>query len=128
MNLREQIELDLAETLEDPGGFGLPAILIDPDGVEHGPYYGQILYDTRVVEDAIGGLSADIVIRPPIVTLRRSSLARIPLASEKNRWAVKIPITPSLTADKKTFVLGHPSEDGASIGFIRLYLAEVVQS
>ena len=124
MNLRELIESDLVETLEDPGGFGLPVLLLDPDGDEHGPYYGQILYDTKVIDE----MSGQIIIRPPVVTLRRSSLARVPLASEKNQWFVKIPITPSLTAAKETFNLGHASEDGASIGLIRLYLTKVVQS
>jgi len=124
MNLRELIESDLATTLEDPNGFGLPVLLVDPDGVEHGPYYGQVLYDTRGVDD----LGIPISQHMPVVTLRRSSLARVPLATEKERWAVRIPTTPSATATKETFVLGHPSEDGGSIGFIRLYLTKTVQS
>jgi hypothetical protein len=124
VNLREQLEADLEHALENPNGFGLPAILIDPDGEEHGPYYGQILYDTRDIDD-MGNM---IIVHEPVVTLRLSSLARVPLAAEKNKWAVKIPTTPSLTAPKETFILSRPSEDGRSLGFIRLYLTKTVQS
>jgi hypothetical protein len=124
VNLRELAEADLAATLEDPDDFGLPVLLIDPDGVEHGPYYGQVLYDTRGMDET----GIEVTQHTPVVTLRRSTLTRIPLASEKNRWAVKIPTTPSLTAAKETFILGHPSEDGGSIGFIRLYLTKTAQS
>lgn len=124
MSIRELIEADLADTLENSADFGLPVILLDPDGAEHGPYYGQILYDTRVTDEA----GIETIMHDPVVTLRRSSLARIPLATEKNEWAVKIPTTPSLTASTETFILGHPSEDGGSIGFIRLYLTKTVQS
>jgi hypothetical protein len=70
----------------------------------------------------------EVIQHHPVVTLRRSSLARVPLATEKNRWLVRIPTTPSRTATKTTFVLGHPSEDGGSIGFIRLYLTKTVQA
>lgn len=121
-NLREYIETGLASTLEDPNGFGLPVLLIAPDGTETGPYYGQILYNTRLTNE----IGQEVVTKYPIVTLRRSSLARVPAASEK--WAVKIPITPSPSASKVTFALGHPSEDGASVGFIRLYLTKLIQS
>ena len=124
MNLRELAESDLSDTLENPNDFGLPVLLIDPDGVEHGPYYGQVLYDTRGTDE----VGVEITQHAPVVTLRRSSLVRVPLPSEKDLWAVKVPVTPSLTAAKETFVLGHPSEDGGSIGFIRLYLTKTVQS
>lgn len=127
MSLRELIEDHLELTLEDPNGYGLPVILVDPDGVEHGPYEGQVLYDTRT-SMATGIDIVQAVIHDPVVTLRRSSLTRVPLPTEKNRWAVKIPITPSRTADKVTFILGHASQDGGSIGFIRLYLTSAVQS
>jgi hypothetical protein len=124
-NLRETIEAGLATSLESPGGFGLPVLLVDPDGEEHGPYYGQILYNTKRIDPMTG---VEIVVKDPIVTLRRSSLARVPEDSEKNRWAVRIPVTPSVTADKVTYGLGRPIEDGASIGFIRLYLTKLVQA
>lgn len=127
MSIREEIEAALAETLEDPDCFGLPVLLVDPDGVEHGPYYGQVLYDTRVTK-ATEEEFLEVVDHNPVVTLRRSSLARIPLPTEKTRWAVRIPTTPSLTATKETFMLGRVSEDGGSIGFIRLYLTRPVQS
>lgn len=124
-NLRETIEEGLATTLEDPSGFGLPILLVDPDGDEHGPYEGQIVYGTRRVDPMTG---IEVVTKDPVVTLRRSSLGRVPAASEKNRWAVKIPTTPSRTASTTTFGLGRPPEDGGSIGFIRLYLTKTEQS
>ena len=124
MNLREQIETDLSETLEDSDEFGLPVILVDPDGVVYSAVYGQILYDTRRIDE----VGIEVLEHVPVVTVRRSSLTRVPLASEKNRWLVKIPTTPSLTATPTTFLLGHASEDGGSIGFLRLYLTKTVQS
>lgn len=124
-NLRETIEAGLAMTLEDPSGFGLPVILVAPDGAEYGPYYGQILYSTKRIDPMTG---IETVVKDPIVTLRRSSLARIPLASEKNQWVIRIPVTPSVSADKVSFGLGRPVEDGGSIGFIRLYLTKLAQA
>ena len=122
VNLRERIEQDLEHTLE--GAFGLPVTLIDPDGNTE-TLTGQVLYDT-VVEDPATG--ARVVINEPVVSLRRTSLSRIPAGGEN--WAIKIPTTPSTTDDTTTFVL-DPSkapEGGASIGFIRLYLKLAAQS
>lgn len=123
-NLREQIEADLAETLEDSDEFGLPVILISPDGVEYDAVYGQILYDTRAYDE----VGIEVLDHMPVVTVRRSSLTRVPLPDEKGTWAVKIPTTPSSTAATTTFLLGHASQDGGSIGFIRLYLSKAVQA
>jgi len=123
VNLREQAEQDLAHTLE--GAFALPVVLIDPDGVTYDDLVGQVLYDTVVEDPATGGT---VVIDEPVVTLRRSSLTRIPGPGEN--WAVKIPITPSRTGDLVTHLI-DPSkspEGGASIGFIRLYLKKAAQS
>ena len=119
VNIRELIESELEYTLE--GDFGLPVTLIDPDGVSY-DYTGQVIYDT-IVEDADG---SQMVIHKPVVSLRRSSLTRIPADGES--WSAKIPTTPSTTATKKTFLIERPSEDGGSIGFIRLYLIEAQQS
>ena len=123
MNLRELAESHLAATLENENHFGLPIILISPSGVTYDAIQGQILYDTRAVND----LGVEIIVHNPVVTVRRSSLTRIPLASEKGTWAVKIPATPSPTADTETYLLGRSSEDGNSLGFIRLYLSKTVQ-
>lgn len=129
MNLREQVESDLNDSLE--GDWGLPVELISPDGVKQSTkkgnpqslLKGQILYDTQSQDLETG---EDILVHQPVVTLRRSSLDRVPLSGE--RWVVKIPLTSSLTAPLVTFLLERPSEDGSSIGFIRLYLTKAKQS
>ncbi len=125
MNLREQAEEDLGDTLEDPDGPGLPVILISPDGVEQtksinypdNDLSGQILYDTTVFDPESG---MNVIVSIPVVTLRRSSLARVPVAGED--WFVKIPETPDASAPKVSHVLERAPQGGKSIGFIRLYL------
>ena len=125
MNLRALAESHLAQTLENSDHFGMPVVLVDPDGVVYDTVYGQILYDTRSVDSELG---VEVLAHNPVVTLRKSSLTRVPLASERNRWAVKIPDSPREDASIETYLLGRPSEDGCSIGFIRLYLTKVAQS
>jgi len=128
VNLREQVESDLAITLE--GDFKLPVILISPDGETQdksandptADLVGQVLYDTLIQNPDTG---AEMVVHKPVVTLRRSSLSRIPQSGEK--WVVKIPTTPSYSAAKETFFLERPLEDGGAIGFIRLYLMRAIQ-
>lgn len=124
VNLRVKLEADLSTTLE--GAFGLPVVLIDPDGNtidtsenDGEPLMGQVLFDT-VVEDPTTG--ERIVVNDPIVSLRRSSLPRVPLPGEK--WSVKIPIEPVLTGRPTVFLIDATKspEGGWSIGFIRLYL------
>jgi len=120
MGLREVIEADLGETLE--GDFALPVVLIAPDGTVDS-VTGQILYDT-LVEDPEDG--SQQIVHKPVVTVRRTSLARVPEAGED--WAVQIPTVPDATASTVTYKLERPSEDGGSIGFIRLYLMKAAQS
>lgn len=122
-NIRELAERHLGATLE--GGFSLPVVLIDPDGVEYDDLRGQVLYDTTGINPDTGQL---IVNNNPIVSLRVSSLTRVPAAGEN--WLVRIPTTPSETAEKADFVISptRSPQGGASIGFIRLYLSKAVQS
>ncbi len=129
-NLRELAESDLSTTLE--GDFGLPVELTDPDGVIYTTkkdstdlLMGQILYDTVLTDPAT---LEQMTVNLPIVSLRRSSLTRIPLAGET--WHVRIPITPSLTATKQDFLISkdRAPDGGASIGFIKLYLQKATQS
>jgi hypothetical protein len=87
------------------------------------PLVGQILYDT-LRDDLEQGVQT--IVHKPVVTLRRNSLTRVPISGES--WFVQIPIEPKLTATKESFLLERPSEEGASIGFIRLYLMKAVQS
>jgi hypothetical protein len=130
MNLREQAEADLAKSLE--GDFGLPVELITPNAAiintrqaDSSPLVGQVLYNSKDVDVDTG---LQIVVNRPVVTLRRSSLSRIPIAGEK--WIVKIPINPSETDTLIPFVLdeSRPPEGGQSIGFIKLYLRAIQQS
>lgn len=129
LNLRESIESDLGESLE--GSWGLPVILISPDGETQSTnaldptkdLVGQVVYSTRELDDE----GIPVVTYKPNVSLRVSSLTRVPQNGEV--WAVKIPITPSYTAQKVTFILTErPIEDETSIGFIRLYLTDGQQS
>lgn len=131
MNLRERVESDLATSIE--GRWGLPVSLVSPDGVRQDykkgsltqRLKGQIIYDIVRLNPDTG---EEVVIRTPVVSLRRSSLERIPLAGEN--WIVEIPETPSESADLAPYVLSfnRPPEGGQSVGFIRLYLQQVEQS
>ena len=129
VNLREQAEQDLGESLE--GEWGLPVVLIDPEGVKYEtsandptmPLVGQVLYGKREFNPDTG---QDVFINTPVITLRVSSLARVPQNGEK--WGIKIPVTPSTTAPLVDFIFsGRPLEGGASIGFIRIYPQKAAQ-
>ena len=130
VNLRELAEEDLNDSLE--GEFGLPVELTDPDGVKYTTkkdttdlLQGQILYDQVLSDPAT---LEQLIVNLPIVTLRRSSLERIPLAGET--WHVRIPVTPSATATKADFIASadRAPGGGGSIGFIKLYLQKAAQS
>lgn len=116
MNIRELIETDLETTLE--GDFGLPVELIDPDGVVYDDLFGQVLYDSVDENEVFSG--------HPVVTLRISSLTRVPIDNEN--WAIRIPQNPSTTDTLITYLFDKPVQHGRSIGFIKLYLTQTVQS
>jgi hypothetical protein len=128
-NLRALAESDLSTSLE--GDYFLPVELVDKSG---GAEYkidnygktlgGQVLYDRIKIDPESG---EELVVKEPIVVLRRSSLPKIPQSGEV--WAVRIPETPDPSAALKTFILGQTrgAEGGAAIGFIRLYLTEAEQ-
>lgn len=132
MGLRADIELDLAETLEDLDDFGLPVELVTPDNVTqtysaNDPtklLSGQIIYDTFVDVPETG---ARVTIHKPVVTLRRSSLVRVPV-NEESGWLVRIPSTPRQGASIITYTIEEATEDGNAIGFIRLYLVRIRQT
>jgi hypothetical protein len=109
----------LAVSLEDvTSGFALPVILTDPDtGLPYPEYYGKILYDVKVWDPEQG---CEIVVHRPIVTLRRSSLARVPKSGEK--WKIQIPTEPRVDAPKETFIFERPALDGISIGYVKMEL------
>ena len=123
VNLREQIEKDLGESLESE--WGLPVVLIDPDGVKYDTsandptksLVGQVLYGKKEFNPDTG---QDVYINTPIVTLRVTSLARVPVNGEK--WGIKMPTSPSTMAPLVDFIFkGRPLEGGTSLGFIRIY-------
>lgn len=129
-NLREQLEQDLGESLE--GEWGLPVVLIDPDGIKYAtsandvtkPLTGQVLYGKKEFNPDTG---QEIYINTPIITLRISSLARVPQNGET--WNVQIPTSPSTTAPLVLFIFkGRPLEGGASLGFLRIYPQKAVQA
>jgi hypothetical protein len=123
-NLRTEIEKDLYESLESE--WKLPVELTSPDGVvqvysKNNPTEllgGQILYFTER-ENPITGEAA--IVNQPVVSLRISSLDRIPANGEK--WLIKMPISPVADSEKITFVFTptRSKEHGTDIGFIRIY-------
>jgi hypothetical protein len=128
-SLREKAESDLGTTLEKE--WSLPVVLKGPDGKIYDTSAndgerlgGQVLYDIVRLSPDTGN---NIIVNKPVVTLRRTSLERVPQAGE--RWIVQIPVRPSETAEMEDFILDpdRPPEGGASIGFIRLYLRRAVQ-
>lgn len=131
-NLREQINKDLQETMETENDWGLPIILIAPDGTEYNTkkdstdrLSGQVLYHFTEFSPDTG---EDIVVNMPVVTLRISSLERVPLDGEN--WVVKIPEENSTTADFETYIFSTTKalKLNRSIGIIKLYLQKVKQS
>lgn len=121
--LRATIEADLASTLEgefasvSSAGVGQVA-LVDPEGVVYSGLKGQVLYDYRRLDPATGEV---VVTHEPVVTLRRSSLTRIPLDGE--RWEIRMPVSPVAGAPVISFLLGsgRAPEGGQTLGFVRLY-------
>lgn len=123
MNLRAQAEADLATSLEDKNLFGQDVVLISPDG-EKQTLSGQVLYDSMTTDE----MGVSTLVHKPVVTLRKSSLSRIPLPTDRPRWACKIPMNPTIGAPMGTFIVEVPSEGGGSLGILRLYLTKAEQA
>ena len=121
--LRAQAEAYLEQTLEDPNLFGMEIELISPEG-ERIQVYGQVIYKSMVTND----LGLETVVNKPVVTVRASSLSRVPLPTDSPRWACRIPESPQAGADLKTYIVETPEEGGGSLGIIRLYLTLAEQS
>jgi hypothetical protein len=126
VSLRYRIESDLQYSTKD---WGLPVEIINLQGVKQTLSANdntktlkalQILYDTRTVDPGTG---LDVVAKKPIVVMRITDLDAVPARG----WAVRIPVTPIENASLVTHWIERASEDGASIGFIRLYCGKVVQ-
>jgi hypothetical protein len=127
-NLRERIEAGLEHTLE--GRFGLPVKLLSPDGEKQvykkgttdQTLQGQVIYDTMQDNPNTG---AEVIVHMPVISVRKSSLDRVPLPGE--RWAFEAPVDPSPTAATQWWLAERPREDGGAIGFIRLYGIKMIQ-
>jgi len=129
MDLRQTIELDTADTVEND--FGLPVILISNTGNKIStslnkpgtPLLGQILWDTIDVNPETGGV---VIVNKPNVTLRTSSLSEIPDENNYKLWNVQI--WKSLTDHTlKTWAIKIP-KNGKSLGTITLFLENLAQS
>ena len=124
INLREQVELDLKDSIESEWKMNVE--LTSPDGIKqtyskNNPAEllgGQVLYFSRGENPSTGEM---IYVNLPVVTLRISSLDRVPVAGET--WYIKMPISPVAGASKVAFVFtsDQAPQHGTDIGFIRIY-------
>ena len=124
-NLRREIERDMIDTIE--GEFIMPCELTSPDGItqkymKNNPAKllgGQVLYFTRETNPETG---EPIIVNVPVVSLRLTSLNRIPRAGEK--WHVRMPVSPVEGAPYIDFVFTADKnpEAGTDMGFTRFYL------
>jgi len=127
-SLRRTLERDMHDTLESE--WKMPVELTSPDGVTqiysaNNPSEllgGQVLYSYSRENPTTG---ETIIINQPIVTLRVSSLVRIPKAGEK--WYIKIPTgyEPNATKQSFVFTLDRSPENGNDMGFIKIYPQKV---
>lgn len=131
-NLLKESERCLGETLE--GAFSLPVRLIDPSGVTH--IYaknsttrlirGQVVLDTLKRSDQVDTeYFGDIFVQTPSVTLRRSSLPRVPANGEF--WVVQIPQSLDDNPEYESYMLESPKTDINFLGIITLYLKQLSQ-
>lgn len=106
--------------------------LTDPDGIKYDTdnvtgeilKAVQILYDFQKFDPNTGEM---VTVNEPVVSMARSSLARVPEAGE--RWHIRIPIdTGSTTLVDFVLSATRPPEGGRSLGFIRLYPQKAKQT
>ncbi len=132
MNLRAKVVKDLETTLEKLSDWGLPVVLISPNGLKQDKkkdsediLTGQVLYSHKEWKPDTG---EDIVVDEPVVVLRLASLEIEPKPGEN--WAVKIPEVPDPDATLITFVVNKDKamEFDRGLGIIKLYLSKAKQS
>ena len=128
-NLRKLTEQALSFSLE--GDWGLPVELTSPDGEtqtlsanDGETLEGQVLSSSF---DSDPDTGATILTDKPVVSLRISSLDRVPVAGET--WFIKMPMIPDPAAAKESFIM---SADRApfrneSIGYVKIYCQKVTQ-
>ncbi|MFP3041887.1 hypothetical protein LQZ19_08700 [Treponema primitia] len=128
MNLRALAEHDLETTLT--GDFGLPVMLIPPDGdrfdttADGRPLKGRFLWSQPTVDLDTG---EKVSVPAPVLTLRRSDLIRVPETGEN--WFVDGPKDSCEDAEYTTYKIDttHALDGGKSLGKIRLPLLYVEQ-
>ncbi len=128
-NLRERAERDLAVTLE--GDWSFPVELTDPDGIKYTetnnqkPLVGQVIFERIGIDPDTG---EDMVVLEASVTLRLSSLTRVPEDGET--WFVRMPSKPSPTAPLANYIFSkdRPASGSQSLGIITLFVQKAKQS
>jgi hypothetical protein len=121
-------ESDLEDAIE--GEFGVPVTLVSPDGqtiaatVDGRPLVGKVRWAQPEVNPETG---IAVAVPNPVVTLRRSSLARVPATGEN--WWVIIPSGPRSDAAPEHFVLdsAYAVEGSQTLGKVRLPLVKAKQ-
>lgn len=134
MSLRKKVNKDLERSMEGTKEWGLPVVLISPDGVTYDkkfdaeivdtPLTGQVLHNRTEFNPDTG---EPMIIDDPVVVLRLNSLERVPAQTEK--WAVKIPESPDPEAPLVTYTQSPDKamEFNRSFGFVRMYLIRMAQ-
>jgi len=122
VNLRQLAESDLSHSIEKE--WGMSVTLIDPDGEIYTGLKGQVLNFTQQENPETGEI---VVINKPVITLRISSLDRVPLPGEN--WIITYPTSPVSGAATKDglFSATRAPEDGSDIGFMRMYPQDTEQ-
>jgi hypothetical protein len=116
-------ESDLADTIE--GEFGVPVTLVTPDGetvtttVDGRPLVGKVRWSWPNENPETG---VAVAIENPVVTLRRSSLSRVPATGEN--WGIIIPRGPRSGDETELYTLdtSYAVEGGRTLGKVRLPL------
>jgi len=119
---RAQIERDLGLSLE--GDFGQTIVLFDPEGHRHAysandptkPLQARVTYEYQ----GVNAQGLPVTVHSPRVTVRLSSLDRVPLPGET--WGIQFPKDPVLGAPNSTYEFkDKPVAGGRSIGFLVLF-------
>ena len=128
-SVRQLAERDLAVTLTGDD-YGVPVKIIGPDGLDYStdtlgqPVRGRLVYDHAEVNE----LGLTVVIENPCLTLRVSTLRRVPVAGE--RWEFKVPLAITDFTGLVSLFLDNdrPPVGGRSLGIRRYNLIAGTQA